>query len=135
MATPVHTHRLVPTMWRAARDRGIDAPDWSGTTPPSACRLPPDDYRALLAIRTTGIDLETRPDGIRVHTPRGTVIHLWTGVTVARHTADGTTCDLPCPAPLPGHDAQAEHGGAVFTRGDYLATGWLSAYNAIAPRA
>ncbi|WP_143675910.1 hypothetical protein, partial [Streptomyces milbemycinicus] len=91
--------------------------------------------RALLATRTTGIDLETRPDGIRVHAPRGTVIHLWTDATVARHTADGTTCELPYPAPLPSHDAQVEHGGAVFTRGDYLVTGWLSAYNSIAPRA
>lgn len=135
MATPAHAHRLVPTMWRAARDRGIDAPDWPGTTSPSTCRLHPDDYRALLATRTTGIDLETRPDGIRVHAPRGTVIHLWTDATVARHTADGTTSDLPYPAPLPNHDAQVEHGGAVFTRGDYLVTGWLSAYNSIAPRA
>ncbi|MFF4208521.1 DUF2399 domain-containing protein [Streptomyces sp. NPDC001796] len=42
---------LVPRMWRAARARGVDAPDWSGTTPPNDCALPPDRYRALLAER------------------------------------------------------------------------------------
>ncbi|MFD2623861.1 DEAD/DEAH box helicase, partial [Streptomyces chumphonensis] len=133
MATPAHAHQLVPTMWRAARNREIDAPDWPGTTPPSTCRLGPDDYRALLATRTTGIELDPRTDGITAHAPRGTTIHLWTGTTVARHTTDTTTpCDLPYPSPVPGQDAHEDRGGAVFTRGDHLATGWLTAYNAIA---
>ncbi|MFE2941569.1 DEAD/DEAH box helicase [Streptomyces sp. NPDC059255] len=134
MATPAHAHQLVPTMWRAARDRDIDAPDWPGTTPPRDCKLHPDDYRTLLATRTTGVDIETRPDGIRAGAPRGTVIRLWTGTTVVSHTADGTTRDLPYPTPLTPPAPKTDCGGAAFTRGDHLGTGWLSAYNAIAPR-
>ncbi|WP_244283089.1 DEAD/DEAH box helicase [Streptomyces flavidovirens] len=135
MATPAHAHHLVPLMWRAARQRGIDAPDWPGTTPPSTCRLHPDDYRALLATRTTGIDLDHHPDSIRIRAPRGTQVHLWTDPMVARHTSDGTTTDLPYPLPGPGSATSGHNrGGAVFTRGDHLGIGWLSAYNAIGPR-
>ncbi|MFE9479256.1 DEAD/DEAH box helicase [Streptomyces spororaveus] len=131
MATPAHAHHLVPAMWQAARRRGIDAPDWPGSTPPATCRLHPDDYRALLAARTTGIEVDHRPDGVRVRAPRGTAVHLWTGAMTVRHTCDAAATDLPYPPSGPGPD---ERGGAVFTRGDHLGIGWLSAYNAIGPR-
>ncbi|MDI5973979.1 DEAD/DEAH box helicase [Streptomyces sp. SL13] len=134
MATPTHTHHLVPTMWHAARQRGINAPDWPGTTPPSTCRLHPDDYRALLATRTTGIDLDHHPDSIRIRAPRGTTAHLWTGTTLIRHACDGTGTDLSYPGIPSGSDSSGRNrGGAVFTRGDHLGVGWLSAYNATDP--
>ncbi|MFJ4617135.1 hypothetical protein [Streptomyces sp. NPDC088812] len=51
---------------------------------------------------------------------------------MVRHTGDGTAADLPYPLPGSGPDASGQHrGGAVFTRGDHLGIGWLSAYNAI----
>ncbi|MFF3501716.1 hypothetical protein [Streptomyces sp. NPDC003247] len=132
MATPAHAQHLVPTMWRAARQRGIDAPDWPGSTPPGTCRLPADDYRALLATRTTGVELDHRPDGVRIRAPRGTTVHLWTGTAVVRLTGDGTAADLPYPLSGSGPDTSGHHrGGAVFTRGDHLGIGWLSAYNAV----
>lgn len=135
MATPTEAHRLVPTMWHAARTRGINAPDWPGTTPPSTCRLHPDDYRALLATRTTGIQSQERPDSICVRAPRGTAIHLWNGQSVDRHTADGTTQEFAYPAGPTGPDVSpADRGGAVFTRGDHLGIGWLASYNTISPR-
>ncbi|MFJ3633801.1 DEAD/DEAH box helicase [Streptomyces sp. NPDC090112] len=137
MATAAHAHRLVPDMWRAARQRGIDAPDWPGATPPATCRLHPDDYRALLATRTTGTELDHHADGLRIKAPRGSTIHLWTGTTVTSHTSDGTPTDIPYPRPAdpdgatpPGH----HRGAAVFTRGDHLGIGWPSAYNAVGPR-
>ena len=134
MATPAQAHHLVPTMWRAARARSIDAPDWPGTTPPSTCQLHPDDYRALLATRTTGTDLTPHPEGIRINAPRGATICLWSAATIIHCTSDGTTVDLPYPLPSSGASSLGQRGGAVFTRHDHVGTGWLSAYNAIASR-
>jgi len=135
MATPAEAHHLVPLMWRAARKRGIGAPDWSGTTPPSACLLHPEDYRALLATRTTGIDLDPGPGTLRIRAPRGTTVHLWTATTVTHHTTDAVTTELPYPPPGPTPTSSTRAAGAaIFTRGDHVAIGWLSAYNTIAPR-
>lgn len=122
-------------MWRAARERGIDAPDWPGAAPPSTCRLHPGDYRALLAARTTGIELDNQSDGIRIHAPSDTMVQLWTDTTVVRHSCDGTPTDIPYPVACSRPDAARKNrGGAVFTRGDHFRVGWLSAYNAMAPR-
>ncbi|MCH0542671.1 DEAD/DEAH box helicase [Streptomyces sp. MUM 203J] len=134
MATPPLAPRLVPQMWRAARDRGIDAPDWPGTTPPSGCALSPARYRALLADRTTGTRIADAPGGAEVTGPPGATVCLWNGNVTVRHTADGSPLALACPAPAGGDPGAGRTGAAVFTRGDRTGGGWLSAYDALAPR-
>ncbi|WP_346172715.1 hypothetical protein [Streptomyces cuspidosporus] len=59
MATPAHAHRLVATMWRAARDRGMDAPDWPGTTPTTTAPSSPPALRAstLRPVRTASVSM------------------------------------------------------------------------------
>ncbi|MFD8009529.1 hypothetical protein [Streptomyces sp. NPDC058955] len=130
MATAPLAPRLVPRLWHAARARGIDAPDWPGTTPPGDCALPPDRYRSLLAERATGTRLELRTDEVRAWAPPGTVIHLWNGVTTALHTSDGEEGALPLPAAAPADPWAGRRGAVVFSRGDRIAAGWLGAYAA-----
>lgn len=132
MATAPLAPDLVPRMWRAARARGVDAPDWSGTTPPNDCALPPDRYRALLAERATGVRLDLREDRFRVATPPGSVIRLWNGTTTTLHSGDGEATTLLLPPDDPSDNSAGNSGAAVFTRGgDRLGTGWLGAYAAI----
>ncbi|MDX2819982.1 DEAD/DEAH box helicase [Streptomyces ipomoeae] len=131
MATAPLAPDLVPRMWRAARARGIDAPDWSGTTPPSDCALPPDRYRALLAERATGVHLALQADTVHVTAPPGSVIRLWNGATTTLHIADGEATTLLLPPDDPSDPSAGRGGAAVFTRGDRLGTGWLGAYAAI----
>ncbi|MFF9040991.1 hypothetical protein ACF090_36640 [Streptomyces sp. NPDC014892] len=134
MATAPLAPDFVPRMWRAARARGVDAPDWSGTTPPGDCALPPDRYRALLAERATGVHLDLREsDGeVRVAAPPGSVIRLWNGATTTLHSGDGERTTLVLPPPDPAGPSAGNVGAAVFSRGgDRLATGWLGAYMAI----
>ncbi|MFF9345291.1 DEAD/DEAH box helicase [Streptomyces sp. NPDC014773] len=133
MATAPLAPGLVPRMWRAARDRGVDAPDWPGTTPPGDCALPPDRYRALLAERATGTRLAVEDDTVRVWAPPGADVHLWNGATTTRHPADGEETVLPLPAADPADPSAGRCGAAVFTRGDRLAAGWLGAYAAVRP--
>ncbi|MGW5064199.1 hypothetical protein ACWEQ2_44240 [Streptomyces sp. NPDC004096] len=76
MATASLAPGLVPRVWRAARARGVDAPDWGGTTPPNDCVLAPDRYRELLGEPATGVRLDLREDGARVVAPPGSVIRL-----------------------------------------------------------
>ncbi|BFV55007.1 hypothetical protein KCMC57_up01110 [Kitasatospora sp. CMC57] len=85
MATPAHTHALVPGMWQAACARGIDSPDWPGTTPPSACRLNQADYRTLLNARATGTAITLHPDHAHISAPRGATVITWNGTATARH--------------------------------------------------
>lgn len=132
MATAPLAPDLVPRMWRAARARGVDAPDWSGTTPPNDCALPPDRYRALLAERATGVHLHLREDRFRVAAPPGSVIRLWNGATTTLHSGDGEATTLLLPPDDPSDNSAGNSGAAVFTRGgDRLGTGWLGAYAAI----
>lgn len=132
MATAPLAADLVPRMWRAARDRGIDAPDWSGTTPPSDCPLPPDRYRALLAERATGVHLDLQGDTVGVAAPAGSVIRLWNGATTTLHPVDGGESTLLLPPDDASDLSAGRTGAAVFTRGgDRLGTGWLGAYAAI----
>ncbi|MER5309601.1 DEAD/DEAH box helicase [Streptomyces sp. NPDC002773] len=131
MATAPLAPGLVPRMWNAARGRGIDAPDWNGTTPPSDCALSPDRYHALLAERATGTRLTLQDDTVRVWAPPGSVIRLWNGATTTLHLADGEETTLPVPPADPADPSAGCCGAAVFTRGDRLAAGWLGAYAAL----
>ncbi|AYA20066.1 DEAD/DEAH box helicase [Streptomyces alfalfae] len=132
MATAPLAARLVPRMWRAARTRGIGAPDWPGTTPPTGCALPDQRYRQLLAERTTGALLTPGPDGVLVRgCPRGATVQLWDGTSVESHPPEHSPVDIPYPRPAPDDPQLGHRGAAVFTRGDRCATGWLSAYNGL----
>ncbi|WP_030847809.1 DEAD/DEAH box helicase [Streptomyces sp. NRRL F-4474] len=131
MATAPLAPALVPRMWNAARARGIDAPDWNGTTAPGDCALSPDRYLALLAERATGARLALQEDTVRVWAPPGSAIRLWNGVTTAMHVADGEETTLLLPPADPDDASAGCCGAAVFTRGDRVAAGWLGAYAAL----
>ncbi|MFI6849355.1 DEAD/DEAH box helicase [Kitasatospora sp. NPDC050467] len=131
MATPAHTTALVPAMWKAARARGLDSPDWSGTTPPGSCRLSAGDYQGLLAARATRTTITLHAGHAEVHAPRGATVLIWNGAATARHTGTGTTVELTYPAPAPDDPAAGRTGAAVFTRGDHTAGGWAAAYRTI----
>ncbi|WP_459651503.1 DEAD/DEAH box helicase [Kitasatospora sp. Ki12] len=131
MATPAHTHTLVPTMWQAARARGIDSPDWPGTTPPSTCRLTSADYRTLLSNRSTGTEITLHTDRAHVRAPRGAVVITWNGAATARHISVGTVVEVSYSAPGQDDPSAGDTGAAVFTRGDRTATGWAATYNAV----
>ncbi|WP_368666641.1 DEAD/DEAH box helicase [Kitasatospora sp. MBT63] len=133
MATPVHAHALVPGMWQAARARGIDSPDWPGTTPPASCRLTPADYLTLLNSRATGTEITLHPDHARVRAPRGATVVTWNGSALARHTSTGGTTEVRCPAPRDADPSSGRTGAAVFTRADRTTAGWPDAYNAAPP--
>ncbi|MFJ4530662.1 DEAD/DEAH box helicase [Streptomyces nigrescens] len=133
MATAPLAARLVPQMWRAARKRGIGAPDWPGTTPPNGCALPAQRYRQLLAERTTGALLTPGPDGVLVRgCPRGATVRLWDGTSVELHPVEPAAVELPYPRPAPDDPEGGHRGAVVFTRSDHLATGWLAAYSGLA---
>ncbi|MFG2825064.1 DEAD/DEAH box helicase [Kitasatospora sp. NPDC048365] len=129
MATPAHTHTLVPTMWQAARARGIDAPDWPGTTAPSTCRLSPVDYRALLAFRTTGTEITLHTDYAQIRAPRGAVVITWNGATTTRHAIAEPVIEAPYPTPRQDDPSAGHVGAAVFTRGDRSGADWVASYN------
>ncbi|MGW8986213.1 DEAD/DEAH box helicase [Streptomyces parvus] len=127
MATAPLAPGLVPRMWKAARARGIDAPDWNGTTPPGDCAISRDGYRALLAERVTGTRLTLQGEEVRVWAPPGAAIRLWSGAATTLHIAEGEETTLLLP---PAGAGDGCRGAAVFTRGDRLAAGWLEAYAA-----
>lgn len=132
MATPARAPELVPAMWRAARARGIDAPDWAGRTPPHNCQLPADVYQALLDSRTTGTEITPVPAGLRIRAPQGAQICLWNGAATTWMSGTGAAHDLSYPqneAPCPPN---YRVGAAVFTRNDRLGEGWLAAYSGLA---
>ncbi|MFD5696226.1 DEAD/DEAH box helicase [Streptomyces rubiginosohelvolus] len=134
MATAPLAPGLVPRMWKAARARGIDAPDWNGTTPPGDCAISRDGYRALLAERVTGTRLAFQGDEVRVWAPPGAAIRLSSGATTTLHIADGEETTLLLPPVDPADPAGAGdgcRGAAVFTRGDRLASGWIGTYAAL----
>ncbi|OSC74534.1 DEAD/DEAH box helicase [Streptomyces sp. BF-3] len=131
MATAPLAPGLVPRMWKAARARGIDAPDWNGTTPPGDCAISRDGYRALLAERVTGTRIVLQGEEVRVWAPPGTAIHLWSGAATALHIADGEETTLLLPPAGQAGAGDGCRGAAVFTRGDRLASGWLEAYAAL----
>ncbi|WP_234013232.1 DEAD/DEAH box helicase [Streptomyces sp. HCCB10043] len=131
MATAPLAPGLVPRMWKAARARGIDAPDWNGTTPPGDCAISWDGYRALLAERVTGTRLTLQGEEVRVWAPPGAAIRLWSGAATKLHIADGEETTLLLPPVGPADAGDGCRGAAVFTRGDRLASGWLGSYAAL----
>ncbi|MFK0110185.1 hypothetical protein [Streptomyces sp. NPDC091217] len=131
MATVPIASDLVPRTWRAARARGVDAPDWSGTTSPGGCALTPDRYRALLAERAIGVRLGLQGDAVRVTAPPGAMIRLWNGVTTTLHIGAGEETTLLLPPEDPSGLSAGRSGAVVFTRGDRVGTGWLGVYAAI----
>ncbi|MGW3582780.1 DEAD/DEAH box helicase [Streptomyces rubiginosohelvolus] len=131
MATAPLAPGLVPRMWKAARARGIDAPDWNGTTPPGDCAISRDGYRALLAERVTGTRLTLAGEEVRVWAPPGAAIRLWSGAITTLHIADGEETTLLLPPAGPAGAGDGCRGAAVFTRGDRLASGWLGTYAAL----
>ncbi|TYR63685.1 DEAD/DEAH box helicase [Streptomyces parvus] len=131
MATAPLAPGLVPRMWKAARARGIDAPDWNGTTPPGDCAISRDGYRALLAERVTGTRLTLQGEEVRVWAPPGAAIRLWSGAATTLHIADGEETTLLLPPAGPADAGDGCRGAAVFTRGDRLASGWLGTYAAL----
>ncbi|WP_258045179.1 DEAD/DEAH box helicase [Streptomyces sp. SM11] len=131
MATAPLAPGLVPRMWNAARARGIDAPDWNGTTRPSDCVISQDHYRALLAERATGTRMALQDGEARVWAPPGAVIRLWNGASTTLHIGDGEETTLLLPPADPADASAGCRGAAVFTRGDRLAAGWLGEYAAM----
>ncbi|MFI1312587.1 DEAD/DEAH box helicase [Streptomyces albidoflavus] len=128
MATAPSAPTLVPRLWRAARGRGIAAPDWRSTTPPADCALPADRYRRLLADRASEVRLALEEGVAHVTAPAGATVHLWNGTATALHHAEeGPSC-LPLPPASPDDPSAGRTGAAVFTRGDHRASGWLEAY-------
>ncbi|MEV8450240.1 DEAD/DEAH box helicase [Streptomyces parvus] len=131
MATAPLAPGLVPRLWKAARARGIDAPDWNGTTPPGDCAISRDGYRALLAERVTGTRIALQGEEVRVWAPPGAAIRLWSGAATTLHIADGEETTLLLPPAGQAGAGDGCRGAAVFTRGDRLASGWLEAYAAL----
>ncbi len=123
LADPADLDQAVPAMWRAAVGRGYASPDWPAGRPPAGCVLDERDYQALLRDRATDSRLTEYPPHAWVTGPAGAVAVTWNGphwrTTALRRGA--------AEAPYP--DGSGPRGVALFTwRGDYRATGWLSAY-------
>ena len=131
MATAPLAPTLVPQMWRAARDRGIAAPDWRGMTPPGDCALSADRYRRLLADRATKVHLTLEGHEVQVKAPAGAGISLWNGASAAFHTSEGGATTLDLPLAEPDDPSAGRTGAAVFTRGDHAAAGWLDVYTSM----
>ncbi|MFI9814521.1 DEAD/DEAH box helicase [Saccharothrix variisporea] len=128
MATRARAHDLVPEMWRSAVARGVRSPDWPPGRPPTECELDQAGYTALLRERVTGAVLDVRED--RAHVSGTVAAHAvaWRGKEYGPSVSTKATTEVPYPD---GEDP--DKGIAVFTRrGDYRASGWLSAYAALA---
>ncbi|MYW91704.1 hypothetical protein G3I59_14100 [Amycolatopsis rubida] len=132
MATPPHAAAAVPTLWRAAAERGVRSPDWPHAVPPRHCRLEHGDYVGLLRERTTGCTLNAEGDRAAVEDLISGALITWTGRTTARTPVTGA---VESAYPLPAEGDNPVPGAAAFTRrGDYTATGWLARhYLALAP--
>ncbi|MFF3581128.1 hypothetical protein [Streptomyces mirabilis] len=118
-------------MWRAARHRGIDAPDWAGTIPPGTCVLSPDRYCALLAERVICVHLNLQDAAVKVAASPDSVVRLWIGETTTLRIADGVETTLLLPPPDPPCPSAGNSGAAVFTGGNRLATGRIGAHATI----
>jgi helicase len=129
MATPAHAAQVVPRLWNAARARGYASPDWPVAGRPAGCELDLAGYRALLRDRATDATIQTGEGTVRAAGPAGSVLAVWNGpafqITPIKHgyaAAEASGAD--------GGAGAGASGAAIFTwRGDYRASGWLSAYS------
>ncbi|MBW4718000.1 DEAD/DEAH box helicase [Saccharothrix obliqua] len=128
MATRARAHELVPEMWRSAVARGVRAPDWQPGRPPAGCELDQAGYTALLRERVTTAVLTAGEGHASVSGTVGASAVTWRG----KHHGPATPTRADTELPYPASD-DPDVGVAVFTRrGDYRATGWLAAYDALA---
>jgi ATP-dependent DNA helicase len=129
MATPLHATDRVPDLFKAATRRGITGPDWTASARPTGCQLDVGAYTTLLRDRATGTHLAPGAGEVTVAAPPGMTIITWAGTTLAQHRSSGDRQTIAYP---PRHDEPAPTGAAVFSRrGDFTATGWLTAYHHI----
>lgn len=127
MATRAHLRDVVPGLWRSAVARGLRAPDWPPGRSPAGCVLDHAGYTALLRERTTNHTLTAHADNATVTGGTGATAVAWRGRTWTTPTTAATVAYPPA-----DDDDPTETGVAVFTRrGDYRATGWLTAYTAL----
>ncbi|GAB3888440.1 hypothetical protein GCM10029964_056090 [Kibdelosporangium lantanae] len=61
MATREHADKLVPQLYKAAREADITNPDWPSGRPPRQCQLDHNDNLTLLRDRTTGTTITDDP--------------------------------------------------------------------------
>ena len=132
MATPAHAGQAVPQLWRAARARGHDSPDWPATARPAQCRLDDHGYLAFLKDRATGAAIEISDGVVTARAPAGSVLAVWTGAAYQVTPVKRGSAVAQLLAPDSGNSGSAKSGAAVFTwRSDYRATGWLAGYSQI----
>lgn len=130
MTGTANLHDGVPRLWHAAAARGHRSPDWRAGAPPALCELDAGAYRELLRERATDVCITVDSTAVRASGPASSVLTHWTqdGHRLTPLRRGVATAALPAGGCL---------GAAVFTwRGDYRATGWLTAYHDhAAPRA
>ncbi|MEU4806547.1 DEAD/DEAH box helicase [Actinosynnema sp. NPDC023587] len=130
MATRARSHELVPEMWRSAVARGVRSPDWKPGRPPAGCELDQAGYTALLRERATAASPVAHADHAAVTGTVGATAVPWHGKHHGPATPTTAATDLRYPDADTPDDP--DKGVAVFTRrGDYRATGWLAAYDAL----
>jgi helicase len=134
---------VVPDLFRAARERGVTAPDWSAGRPPRGCQLNEARYLSLLRDRATETRIAEENGTISITAPPNATVVVWSGqaYTVAeagerdRLRFADLIGDRPVQGDRPAPAEEMNRGACVFTRrGDALATGWLAAYNKIIKR-
>ncbi|CCH30975.1 DEAD/DEAH box helicase [Actinosynnema sp. NPDC047251] len=131
MATRARSHDLVPRMWHSAVARGVRSPDWKPGRPPAGCELDQAGYTALLRERATTAALTAHGDHASVAGTVAATAVPWHGKHYGPPTPTKADTDVRYPDTDTPDDP--DKGVAVFTRrGDYRATGWLAAYDALA---
>jgi helicase len=130
MATQADAAQVVPQLWRAARARGHASPDWPVSGRPAGCRLDAAGYLAFLGDRATTTAIDITEGVVTARAPAGSVLAVWAGSEYQVTLVKRGSAEAWLPALNPGDPAGNRSGAAVFTwRGDYRATGWLSAYS------
>lgn len=124
MADAANLEQAVLAMWQAATARGYAGPDWAPGRPPAGCALDDQAYQGLLRARATDSQLGEYPGHVWATGPPGAVVVTWSGPQWLLTPLRRGSAEAPYP-----EGADGPRGAALFTwRGDYRATGWLSAY-------